>query len=505
MRLIDKGTFVDEIWPGKTGRSSIQYLKKYLDDLKVSAVVLEENYIDRHYLDEYAEFYSRVFDPPSSKCRRLHYFRDIEPTALDELLYETAGADGDCGQQGAFLSERYLGFTVVRPLEGAGIGRTVLATYDTDGGQRYFGATRAYRVNLAGLCLEVTGLAYQEQDGGAAVCASTAIWSTLQKVAHVTGRRSPTPLKVTEAADSPYATSDGLYDADMVRAISRLGYGVETFAVDSSARTRAQIIAALRSRLPVILTLTRLADGAGHAITVVGYREAKEQLLSLAAVEATAAQIDIRGGAVSVLFAHDDNLGPYAHYEVRALTAEDIAVAPTIHEPETKLGLFRGYEAATEKDPEGWQADGWLVDSVIIAKPVKVRLSLATAIGHVAYSLCAEIRKVQQAHSLACSGLAFGVAYSSGVDFISMLRGYPCDIERRRAFVLHEALPRHLLVVELFVDEESAALIAYDATTLAHHSGSPLAVVVSTEQAERSEVAVLLHLMKRVSKPPAVM
>ena len=71
--------------------------------------------------------------------------------------------------------------------------------------------------------------------------------------------------------------------------------------------------------------------------------------------------------------------------------------------------------------------------------------------------------------------------------------------------MLHEALPRHLLVVELFVDEESAALIAYDATTLAHHSGSPLAVVVSTEQAERSEVAVLLHLMKRVSKPPAVM
>lgn len=41
----------------------VEYLASYLQTLKVATVVRETRYIDRHFMDEYALFYSRMLNP----------------------------------------------------------------------------------------------------------------------------------------------------------------------------------------------------------------------------------------------------------------------------------------------------------------------------------------------------------------------------------------------------------------------------------------------------------
>ena len=82
------------------------------------------------------------------------------------------------------MAGQYLGFMVIKPLPGSPIGRTVLRTFERDaprGGRREFTAIRRYTVSLAGLSLSVRGLAFQQQDQGVSACATTALWSALQR------------------------------------------------------------------------------------------------------------------------------------------------------------------------------------------------------------------------------------------------------------------------------------------------------------------------------------
>src|SRR5687768_15671886 len=63
-----------------------EYLFNYLTDLGTSAVALEGHYIDRHYLDEYANYYSKSFRPPGHDCQRLHFFRGLDGGALSAAI-----------------------------------------------------------------------------------------------------------------------------------------------------------------------------------------------------------------------------------------------------------------------------------------------------------------------------------------------------------------------------------------------------------------------------------
>jgi hypothetical protein len=167
------------------------YLHAYLEALGAKGVIVEHHYIDRHYLDDYTNYYARSFDAPRAFCARLHFFSIAAPQA--NALFDNAYASlevRDAAEKQ--LQGAYLGFVVVRPLRGALIGRTVLKTYPVDG-RRHYEVVRPYRVHIAGIHLVVEGLAYQQQDRGAAVCASTAL--VLAYLGHST--LGPRPLAIT--------------------------------------------------------------------------------------------------------------------------------------------------------------------------------------------------------------------------------------------------------------------------------------------------------------------
>jgi hypothetical protein len=137
-----------------------QYLLRYVRALHAETLVLEQEYTDGDYLDDFASYYVKCWENYNRRCQRLHVFST--KFDRDEFLAAIRTRAKDTIAQR--LCDRYLGFIVARPLPDAIVGRTVLATYPEDGGRRRYTVVQRYDANLFGLSLSVTSLPYQEQD-----------------------------------------------------------------------------------------------------------------------------------------------------------------------------------------------------------------------------------------------------------------------------------------------------------------------------------------------------
>jgi hypothetical protein len=197
----------EDVWP----TAQINYLGFYLKRLGCKTVLIEDHYIDRDFIDDLALFYSRSLRGYPNHCQRLHFFTED----FDDNQWRAVVTDANHGQQeaaGQFLQRAYLGFSVIRPLPGSLIGRTILQTFPPDSSQghrRDFGATREYRVHLAGFELVVRGLAFQQQDQGVSACATTALWSAIHKVAPMEGLPLATPAAITQGLPLPLLKFSG--------------------------------------------------------------------------------------------------------------------------------------------------------------------------------------------------------------------------------------------------------------------------------------------------------
>src|SRR3954468_11330554 len=58
----------------RTVVGQVAYLARYCKALGAKTVVIEDHYIDRHYLDEFAFYYCRSLSPPENYVRRFHLF-----------------------------------------------------------------------------------------------------------------------------------------------------------------------------------------------------------------------------------------------------------------------------------------------------------------------------------------------------------------------------------------------------------------------------------------------
>ncbi len=475
----------------------VEYLWEYLETLGATSFVREERYVDRHFLDDFAGYYARSFGAPEPHCARLHYFEAI---AIDELnaILDTAycGTVEERREAVAQLDAAYLGFVVRRPLRGAPIGRTVLRTYPADGRRKYT-VVRPYRVHLGALPLRVNGLAYQQQDGGAAVCASTALWSALQKVAHVAGHRTPTPSGITAASGTPFAASYGLTDSQMAVALSNLGYAAEYFVpAENRPLFRAKLGACLQSHLPVVLLLsTRIETGAGevtagHAVTVTGYREPGSPMMVPAAHKGWKA-LPLRTGAVSTLYVHDDNLGSHAHYELRdAPKGEGDEYDPLL--------LVRGRSGGEEK--EWWQVDEWTIEAALVPKPWKVRMPVD--------QLFDTLWSIHSLFALPFPGaaLTYEVAFSTGVEYRRRLFDLDLDRSQLRAFNERLSLPRHVAIAKAYRKGVRLCDLVLDATQvdLRQDESSILAAVAPGVPARSAASKKLSHVFEQVLRVPAI-
>lgn len=293
----------------------VEYLRGYLQNVNARTLVVERQYTDGDYLDDFASYYVKCWQDYDRRCTRIHAF-SVEFTREQFLAaVRTRGADTIV----ASLTDGYLGFIVVRPLPDAIVGRTVLATYPADNGRRNYTVRHEYHANLFGIELKVESLPYQEQDTVLAACATVALWSCFHQTAHLYGTRSPTPAAITRAANNIVRhtrpiPSRGLVLEQICGAIRHVELEPEVFAKPAEVPFASLIYAYLRARVPVILGVHIEGHGL-HAVALTGYSLRPSPVRNSEGTSATS-KVPFLGRRIDEFYAHDDGVGPFARIKI---------------------------------------------------------------------------------------------------------------------------------------------------------------------------------------------
>ncbi|MCX9011203.1 MAG: hypothetical protein OIN66_08785 [Candidatus Methanoperedens sp.] len=292
------------------GHSSVgEYLFKYLNNLKAKTYIIENKYIDKDYLIDFSNFYSRSFDIDEKFTTRLHFFspffsdKDLKRLLIDydEKILEK-------------LNSTYLGFVVIKPIHDSNgcpiIGRTVLKTYPLkDKGEcRYF-VTGLHNLSFFGIPLKIKALPFQTQDKAVGACATAACWIASHPLNDLFGIPKHSPFEVTEKSvvfpslERNYP-SEGLSLYQMKNYFNSIGLETEfidvrnihkyqDYTADDDIVTDV-VRAYTKIKLPIIATLrlTGENNSAFHAAVISGYRH--------------------KHGTLKELYVHDDQIGPYS-------------------------------------------------------------------------------------------------------------------------------------------------------------------------------------------------
>ncbi|WP_282160379.1 hypothetical protein [Ulvibacterium marinum] len=299
-------------------KNQFKFLHEYLtsSELAVKTIVIEDNYISKDFLDGHASYYSYCFENYPNVCKRVHFFRNEfdEKTFQNQIL-----------EKNDDFWEDYLGFVVVKPIPITVIGFTVLKTYSNHGSLRSFWGTRDYLVHLFGIEININSLAFQEQDTVIAACATTAIWSMLNKASLDFHTILKTPSQITRDADnvSPDGSrlfpNKGLSLLQICQSIVNSGlvsevkkgdvYKDKIFKNVISGEYLQKILNAYSPiGIPIILVVL-VPNGksyGAHAITISGFKQ--EPLTT----ERPKDDITWHAKNIIKLYAHDDQWGPFA-------------------------------------------------------------------------------------------------------------------------------------------------------------------------------------------------
>lgn len=308
-------------------KRQLKYFSDYFDFLKPKTIIIENNYIDKDYLEDYTAYYVRCFVKYSKVCTRLHFFNfDFTEQQFNDFL---EGKVTDLTQEK--LEQNYLGFIVAKPLPQTIIGRTCLATYPEENDVRNYPILREYKINLFGLHLTVKSLAFQEQDHVVAACATSALWSVFQGTGKLFQHAILSPAKITEGATEKYLTvsralpNNGLIIEQMVQAIKNTGLDTYHKSVYDKFIFKSTLYAYLKAGIPIILIIRiitelkkevnkqfRVGNVLGkHAVAVTGYRlEDTEEIIY------NGRQFKCKASGIKKVYVHDDQVGPFARMEL---------------------------------------------------------------------------------------------------------------------------------------------------------------------------------------------
>jgi hypothetical protein len=297
-------------------KTNSNYFKDYFNALDAKTIIIEEQYIDHDYLDDYTGYYVRCFARYKRKCKRLHFFSiDVEKTDFESLL----GKDNTTLSEDQ-LDNAYLGFIVIKPLPKTIIGRTCLKTYDSDNKRRFFPITCDCSANLFGIKLTVESLPFQEQDTVVSACATSALWSVFQYTAKKYQHEIPSPLRITQIAcdsvpgETRYLLNKGLTAIQMAYAIRSVGLEPYYVRASDDHVLKSTSYAYLTGKTPGILlvTLVDTSEGAPaevvglHAIAITGYSLGNTTTIQ------NGNGVCLKASRIDKLYGHDDQIGPFS-------------------------------------------------------------------------------------------------------------------------------------------------------------------------------------------------
>jgi hypothetical protein len=334
-----------------------KYFKEYFCEEKGIAkfIVIEQKYINRDFLSDYTLYYAKCFEDYPKHCKRLHLFTYKEPIDKNSFakLLDYALLHDD--EQSEKFWKNYLGYMVVKPIPITVIGTTVLKTYQIsiDKDIRKYWGCRDYKINLFGTTQSIVSLAFQEQDMVVSACATTSIWTTLQKSSHIHLSLIKTPSEITVDAGTVESKigvrtfpNKGLNIRQMCRAIKASGLDPEIrdgdveMKIDIGDNQTTKTIKNLYIKkiinayhplgIPIIIVLLIPEKDKYylHAVTVVGHRSKRES------GKKPDEKITWRAELIKKLYVHDDKFGPFARVDF--LNSNEIRTDWTLIHPTLK-------------------------------------------------------------------------------------------------------------------------------------------------------------------------
>ena len=306
------------------------YLCEYLEhaDMHVQTIVVEDKYISKDFLHDFASYYALCFEEYPKFCKRVHFFSNtFSLEEFEKVLLH------DKEEENEFW-KHYLGFVVVKPIPVTILGYSVLKTYTEgeDFNERNFWGVRDYKVHFFGNEISLKSLAFQEQDSVLSACATTAIWMMLNKAAADFHTILKSPSQITKDADT--VSSDGsrlfpnkglnllqicnaILNSGLVSEIKNADFmlldnGVEKYYV-SNQYLKKILNAYSPIGIPIILVI-KVPNGASyglHAITVSGFKQTPPN--NITPNTSTSWLSD----NIEKFYAHDDQWGPFARIDFR--------------------------------------------------------------------------------------------------------------------------------------------------------------------------------------------
>jgi hypothetical protein len=233
-------------------------------DAGARTVVAEHRYVDADYRSEHSAFYSTTFRRYPSVAHRLHFFSDLRTRAGHPP-----------GRPSAFPQSAYLGYSVVRPVGAAPIGRTLVAPPADIA--PFVSCAVTDGVNLFGSDLTVAASPYMSQDSQLGSCVHVTAWVVAYYYHHAFGGRRWLPSEISAAV--PLHTSrrvpvpaEGLTIEQLSGILDELELPPIVYRNEKLTDEEDLFSVCCRylnSGLPLIVA------GGNHAWVLVGYRRVK--------------------------------------------------------------------------------------------------------------------------------------------------------------------------------------------------------------------------------------
>jgi hypothetical protein len=321
---------MNETWDHLGTTNQAEYIFNYLknEDIDAKTAVIEERYIDKDYLLDYAGFYARSFEPVDRCTKRIHFFSG----EFDQKYFRNVLTNYDKNKIEKF--GRYLGFIVLKKFKDLNkdldplIGRTCLVPppkkVKNESDIRNYIYTKCDS-NLFGIDLEVESLPFQAQDHAVAACATISLWIANYQLTTLFQTPRLSPIEITKRATDLIGMkrnlpNDGLTPKQMFSFfksidldfeiispsdISEVSKDIKTFIPDT-------VKVFIDEKIPIVagIYLKKYDQRASHcnevsndkmicdphAVVICGYRENDQ-------------------GEVKALYVHDDQIGPYSRVE----------------------------------------------------------------------------------------------------------------------------------------------------------------------------------------------
>lgn len=470
-------------------KSHFEYLYGYIDNFKCKTMVIEEEYIDRDYLEDFAMYYVRCFNNYERKCRRVHFFAcEFDPESFQDIL---RGVNPTLSEK---LVKEYVGFIVLKRLPQTIIGRTCLKHYTEELG-RCFRIVDNYTANLFGLELTVKSLPFQEQDSVVSACATSSLWTAFHMTGRIFQHSIPSPSTITKHASEfiSYGIDDkrefpnhGLSIEQMAYAVKKNSLEPLIFSFESSFVLKSCIYGYLSSSIPIIL-LFKLYDNTEkislglHAVTITGY-----SMGEITNYDTTQKETVLQSSHIDKIYVHDDQIGPFARMEF----SEQVILDEYGRE-------YSGPVLTTScKDFEGKRGNIFCLPSAVLI-PIyhKIRIPFQFIYENKVKSFIAFVCLIAEFLSSE-QKLLWHIKLETINNFKSRIFKSENLEEEKRIDALTKPLPHYLWVVSCFLGDETLMEIVFDATDI--EQANSLILVVEYQKENISTIKRTLAYTKEI-------